>query len=222
MKFIYFIMPVMLLLSIHADAGMSKVINATSPENIKLVKIFYTGAITENKIISLANVIDEIEQKYKSTQLIYLYINSSGGDMDSGKIGLKLVKDSPIPITTVNLSSVESSATMIFCGAKNRLIMDDTTFLLHAPKLGHSLNNSSEVNIDQAVERLKIYRDMFKKTYRQCTNLTDAQIDKITYSEDAHEILNNKEALAIGLATGETEKIERTDAAYYIYDGNSK
>ncbi|MEB6532993.1 ATP-dependent Clp protease proteolytic subunit [Pantoea stewartii] len=119
MKYIFCAAAVFVLTSFTSQAAMNKVVDEKRPPNtVKTVKIAFTGAITQNKIMALSAAIDEIAQNYKAATEIQLYLTSPGGDVDAGKMGYQIVKDSPIPVTTVNMSSVESSATLIYCGAK--------------------------------------------------------------------------------------------------------
>lgn len=222
MNVLKYMFATLILLSVHAEATITRVVNnAVAPQAVDAVKVFYTGAVNQEKVMALASVIDEINQKYTSAKNIYLYISSNGGDIDSGNIGYQLVKSSPIPVTTINVSSVISSATLIYCGAQNRLVMDNTDFLLHAPKVVTSIKNEVPENvINDEHEWSATFRGMFKHIYKTCTNLSDDQIDKVTYSEDNHMLLNSTAALNIKIATGEQKEIKPTEASFYIFDGS--
>ncbi|MEJ1268099.1 hypothetical protein WDV93_15635 [Pantoea ananatis] len=110
---------------------------------------------------------------------------------------------------------------MIYCGAQKRQVMGDSIFLLHAPTVGNApRSNVSENMLDEKTEFTSRYRNMIKTIYQSCTHLTDEQIEKITYSEDNHKLLDNKQALATGIATGEMTDFQPADAAYYIHDND--
>lgn len=222
MKYIFCAAAVFVLTSFTSQAAMNKVVDEKRPPNtVKTVKIAFTGAITQNKIMALSAAIDEIAQNYKAATEIQLYLTSPGGDVDAGKMGYQIVKDSPIPVATVNMSSVESSATLIYCGAKKRLTMDDSIFLLHAPTIHDARDRDfSENMLVEKNEFNSRFRNIIKNIYHTCTNLTDDQIDKITYSEDNHMLLDNQHALAVGIATGGLSHFMPADAAYYIHDNN--
>ncbi|MEA9391221.1 ATP-dependent Clp protease proteolytic subunit [Acerihabitans sp. TG2] len=222
MSVLKYVFATLILLSVHAEATIIRVVNnAVAPQTVNAIKVFYTGVVNQEKVMALASVIDEINQKYTSAKHIYLYISSTGGDVDSGNIGYQLVKSSPIPVTTINVSFVQSSATLMYCGAQNRLVMDNTEFLLHAPTVGTVIKNDvSENVINDEHEWSATYRGMIKHIYKICTNLSDDKIDKLTYSEDNHMLLNSTAALNIKLATGEQKGIQPTEASFYIYDGS--
>lgn len=200
------------------QAAMLRVMSdASSPPPVSTVKIVYTGKVNQEKIAALGSALDEINLKYKSAHDIYLYISSSGGKVDSGNVGYQVIRSSVVPVTTINLSEVDSAATMLYCAGQKRLVLDDTSFLLHAPtrwfegKLAaNQIINSQEASAS---------RTELKTIYRSCTNLSDERIDKITYSEDTHLIADVEKALSIGLATGTAKNVVPADATWYIYDG---
>lgn len=192
--------------------------DAPSPPSVGRVKIVYTGKVNDEKIAALASALDEISLKYKSAHDIYLYISSTGGDVDAGNVAYQAIRSSVVPVTTVNLSEVVSAATLLYCAGQKRLVLDDTSFLLHAPyhRVEGYLAENDIIN-DQEINATA--RTEIKAIYRSCTNLSDERIDKITYSEDAHLIADVEKALSIGLATGKARNIEPADATWYIYDG---
>lgn len=222
MKYKLCVAAILSIVNFTSLAAMNKVVDEQRPiKTINFAKIYFTGAVTINKIMSLSSIIDEISQKYKATTEVQLYINSNGGDIDAGKIAYQIIKDSPIPVTTINMSSVESSATLIYCGANKRMVMNNSVFLLHAPRVQNAPEKSiGEDVLDERNEFNNRYRDLMKNIYKTCTNLTDEQIEKVTYSEDNHMLLDNKRALAVGIATGEISNFQPADVAYYINDKN--
>lgn len=125
-----------LTLSLSANAGIKKIPEEYSDnDQAETAKIFYTAAVEPKLVSDLVFAIDDLNINYPHLKRIYLYINSDGGDMDGGQIAYWAVKSSKIPITTVNLSMVGSSASIIFCGAKERLSLPGGKFLLHASSL---------------------------------------------------------------------------------------
>ncbi|VFS51958.1 ATP-dependent Clp protease proteolytic subunit [Budvicia aquatica] len=119
----------LLLVPFFSMASMTVVKNDTvNNVDIDVAKILYVGGVDEAKVVELISAIDEINIKYKNTRKIFLYINSSGGDMDSGYMAYEAVRNSTIPIVTVNASMTGSSATMMYCGAKERLMMSGAYF----------------------------------------------------------------------------------------------
>ncbi|WP_139812083.1 ClpP family protease [Ensifer aridi] len=201
------------------QAATLRVMNdASSPPSVSTVKIVYTGEVNQEKIAALASALDEINLKYKFAHDIYLYISSPGGEVDSGNVGYQAIRSSVVPVTTINLSEVISAATMLYCAGQKRLVLDDTSFLLHAPTswIEGEVAENRIVNHQEISVR---YRTELKTIYRSCTNLSDERIDKITYSEDTHLVADVEKALSIGLATGTAKNVVPADATWYIYDG---
>ncbi|MEQ4988013.1 ATP-dependent Clp protease proteolytic subunit [Proteus sp. fly-1089] len=65
-----------------------------------------------------------------ATQL-NIHISSSGGDITSGFTAYNFIKSLQIPVTTHNISNVDSIANIIFLAGSNRLANSNARFLLH-------------------------------------------------------------------------------------------
>ncbi|HGA5268257.1 TPA: ATP-dependent Clp protease proteolytic subunit, partial [Salmonella enterica subsp. enterica serovar Birkenhead] len=98
-------------------------VQKTDPVN-EVAKIYYSGDMNTSSISRLVSVFDEIN-KSLDTKKIYLYINSYGGDMDAGLMASAVIKSSRIPVTTVAMSTVGSSATIMLCAAEDRRSLPD-------------------------------------------------------------------------------------------------
>ncbi|MEJ1268098.1 hypothetical protein WDV93_15630 [Pantoea ananatis] len=96
MKYNALIAALFITISAPSLAAINRVVDVKRPPNtVKSVKVFFTGVVTLNKVMSLSSVLDEIGQNYKSATQVLLYISSPGGDIDAGKIGYQIVKNSP-------------------------------------------------------------------------------------------------------------------------------
>lgn len=206
-----------LALPLAANAELKKIpADYLENETAESAKIFYTAAVEPNLISELLFSIDDINIHYPHLKKIYLYLNSDGGDMDSGQIAYWAVKSSKIPISTINLSMVGSSATIIFCGAKERLSLPGGKFLLHASSLTGSEGLLRPDDIDNLKKESALYNQVFFDTYKQCTDYSDQEISRFLHSEGtrllltADEVKNNK--LISGMASG----IEQTPISYHI------
>lgn len=132
-KIIFIIVTCFSLFTVSAQAGVNKVYQTFfgADAAVKVAKIYYTADVNAETVSDLARVIDELNIGYKNLEAIYLYVSSYGGDMDSGYVGYWLVKGSRIPVTTVNIATVGSAASMIFCGADDRQSLQGSRFILH-------------------------------------------------------------------------------------------
>ncbi|HGJ5856558.1 ATP-dependent Clp protease proteolytic subunit [Arsenophonus nasoniae] len=62
---------------------------------------------------------------------INLHMSSSGGDITSGFTGYNFLKTLPIPVTTFNISNIDSIANVIFLAGSERNANNRARFLLH-------------------------------------------------------------------------------------------
>lgn len=172
------------LILVYAVVSIS-VVNAASiqkadPAN-EIAKIYYSGDMNTSSISRLVSIFDEIN-KSSDTKKIYLYINSYGGDMDAGLMASAVIKSSRTPVTTVSMSTVGSSATIMFCAAKDRRSLPDGYIYLHPSFINYNGDVRSN-NVQEMSNESRRFNNMFKKTYEKCTNLTDDMINNILYSE---------------------------------------
>ncbi|MCG8707802.1 ATP-dependent Clp protease proteolytic subunit [Brenneria sp. 4F2] len=206
------------LLPLHSFADVSVIKkNNLKNTNVEYAKIVYIGEVTEGKTVDVMSSLDEINALYPNVKRIYFYINSYGGDMDSGYMTYEAVKSSPTPITTVNMSMVASAATLFYCAASERQTMSGSSFILHPAAASNSRSNylkPDEVNMLQQMNNT--YNNMFDTIYQRCTSYTDDERKKILYSESTRELINAKQALEKKMATAITEKTINVDVSYYI------
>lgn len=84
----------------------------------KSARIIFNGDITANKSLEFIDALDKLHYASPGLKEITLYINSYGGDMDSGYLLYQAIKNAAVPITAVNISMTASSATLMYCAAK--------------------------------------------------------------------------------------------------------
>lgn len=215
-KTLFFIILFLLPLQSFADVSVIKKTNIKNA-NVEHVKIVYVGDVTEGKTVDVMSALDEINATYPNLKDIYFYINSYGGDMDNGYMTYEAIKSSPIPVTTVNMSMVGSSATMFYCAAKERLAMKGASFILH-PAATSNINREylkpDEVN---TLQQMNItYNNMFDTIYKNCTTYTDDERKKILYSESARALIDADQAIEKKMATDIAEAMIKADVSYYI------
>ncbi|ACS86423.1 ATP-dependent Clp protease proteolytic subunit [Musicola paradisiaca] len=213
----------LLTLSAFSVQASLKVISTpgVKAEEVDSVKMYFTGAVNQHNITELTTALDEANMRFKNAQAIYLYINSRGGEMDSGHSGYLAIRSSRIPVTTVDLSVVGSAATMLFCGAQNRVMLKDTLIMIHAPKVGIGEKEAAPDMLDSHHQWMDNYVGMLKNIYRECTSLSDDELRQRLYSEDNHLFLNNQDAEKIKISTRTEDKIRAAEVVYFIDDDNS-
>lgn len=204
----------------HADATKVSIIDEKAKSEAEVGKIFYVGGVTSSKVIDLIKAIDELNINHKLKK-IYLYIDSYGGGMDSGYMAYMAIKSSKIPITSVNLVTVMSSATMMFCGAHDRISLSGGRFILHPANVWVS----GRIQPDQlgiVESNLDEYNKMFFSVYKECTDFSDSEIKSILASENQRRFLSAEEAKMHGMIKGTANKIVDASVVYYISDSIHK
>lgn len=193
-------------------------IQKTDPAN-EIAKIYYSGGINTSSISRLVSIFDEIN-KSSGTKRIYLYINSYGGDMDAGLMASAVIKSSKIPVTTVAMSTVGSSATIMLCAAEDRRSLPDGYIYLH-PSFIHYNGDVRPNDIQAMSNESRRFNNIFKKTYEKCTNLTDDIINNILYSESNRITYTPEEAKKVNLISVIDSKIVEAEKNYYVTDNGS-
>ncbi|OWF87176.1 hypothetical protein B4916_21935 [Yersinia intermedia] len=213
----------LLFASFFSMASMTVVKNdAANNVDIDVAKILYVGGVDEAKVIELISAIDEINIKYKNASKIFLYINSSGGDMDSGYMAYEAVRNSTIPIVTVNASMTGSSATMIYCGAKERLMMSGAYFLLHpAATANKGFDYLKPDVINNLHEEVVAYNKMFFDIYKECTEFSKTEIEQFLNNEGARKRMDYNSSLLVKLSSGVSNGFMPAPVVYYISDQKS-
>ncbi len=210
--------------STGAQAELKKVIPQDEKvlENAVAAKIYFTAGVNTKSVSELIQAIDSLNTNYKKLENIYLYISSYGGDMDSGYAGYWAVKSSHIPITTVNLSTVMSSATMIFCGAKDRQSRKGGRFIMHPPSITHQQRAFQPDQFITAGRDLKGYVEQFTEVYKECSRYSDTEISTLLSSENDRKFLLPDEAKEKGIISDVAAQIITAPIAYYITDDDKK
>ncbi|WP_421303725.1 ATP-dependent Clp protease proteolytic subunit [Aeromonas veronii] len=185
-----------------------------APAPSQTAKIFYSADMEVPAVSELIKAIDEINTKDEITN-IYLYINSYGGDMDSGLMASAAIRSSKKPVTTVAMSTIGSSATIMLCASKDRRALPEGSIYLHPSYTSYEgelrPNTIKELSLE-----LTRFNDMFRKTYQSCTNLSDERIENILYSESNRVTFTPDEALKIELISKIDEHIVDTPHSFYI------
>lgn len=184
-------------------------------EEVKLIRIVYTGGISAAGITDLMSSLDKINLMYTNARGIELYLNSGGGDMDSGYMGYNGIRGSRIPVTTVNASMVGSAASLLFCAGQSRQAFEQSWFILHPA----AATVSGEMKPD-AVNRLSVllshYNGVFSSVYRACSHLNDQEIKDMLAAEYLRKDWSSRQAQEAGFVSEIVRQPAQADAVWYI------
>lgn len=206
-----------------AQADYKKVVtnDKLAADTVTEGKIYFTASVDDQSTTALMQAIDDLNISYKNLKKIYLYIDSYGGSMDGGKVAYWAVKSSRTPVTAVNLSTVMSAATMIFCAAQDRQSLKGGRFIMHPARMYGKDYSFKPDQLSDFDKKLKGYNQMFADVYKECTTLNDDEIKSVLFSENNKITLLPDEAKAKGVISKLADKTATTPVAYYITDKNS-
>ena len=180
----------------------------------KPAREFLAKSLFEQRIILIAKPVDREMAAQITGQLLVMdakdgkspitvYVNSPGGDADSGFGIYDVMKFVRAPITTVCLGLAASAAVIIFVGGQKgrRFTLPHSRFLIHQPST-FSQGVASDIEIT-ANEIIKI-RDTYNMVLSEETGRPDKQILK-----DVHRDfwLNAQESVEYGLSNGVVRSI---------------
>lgn len=102
------------------------------------LKIYLNGEISpfnypEEGYYSTKFLIDQIESASKNIDEAVVVLNSPGGDVVEGFAMHDYLANLPIKVTTVGVGRVASIATVVFLAGTERLISENTEFMIHNP-----------------------------------------------------------------------------------------
>lgn len=180
------------------------------------VNIFFNGNTSNRQIYDLGSAIDTVNVNYPSVEWINLYINSTGGDSDAARVGYWIIKNSKIPVRTINISYVASSATMLYCAGRDRQALAGSYFLMHPVALKF---NESYYNPDAVLRNYNILNsmnDILKDIYKDCTTLGDEDLDNLVKGDHFTKYIDSEEALRIGLSSLTTQSVRPKLGSIYI------
>lgn len=187
--------------------------NSDSPE----ANVYFLGEITPQKIVELGSTLDGINIRYGDIKGINLYISSSGGNMDAGRMGYWMVKSSRIPVRTINLSYVGSAATLLFCAGKDRDVMAGSQFLMHSASMWVDQGYLKPDELERTRRDLDANNQIFRDVYKECTSLADNEMEPLFKGDYFSRPFGGPEALKIGMATGTANAIRPVVGAGYVF-----
>ncbi|MGU3415362.1 ATP-dependent Clp protease proteolytic subunit [Enterobacteriaceae bacterium C34A] len=198
----------------------STIKNDVVNKDIKTSTITFTGKVSEVKIVEFSKIFKFIQNSYPNLKAITVKINSGGGDMDSGYMAYRLMKNSPVPVTTVNMSMIASAASLMYCAGSTRIADPQSFFVLHPVRASPDVLSDpiKPDDIDKFRGVLSKYTETFNSVYKACTDFNDNEREKILYSESTRMLLNASDALQHKLVTEINPSTASSDADFYIYD----
>lgn len=127
---------------------------------------------------------------------ITMYINSPGGEVNSGMAVLDIMKAATCPIRTVCIGNAASMASVLFAAGHQRDIYPHSRVMIHDPLVPGGLSGSA-LQVQDTSQRLMKLRKEIATILAECTGKTLKEIYART-NKDTY--FDADEAVAFGLA----------------------
>lgn len=182
----------------NEDSGKSEEKKAESKSDLseKLMKtrqLILSGEVDKELAEKIVNHLFLLEAD--SDKPIYIFIDSPGGDVDSGFAIYDMIRFVNAPVFTVGMGLVASAGALIFLAAEKsrRLALPNSHFLIHQP-LGGMRGVASDIEIHaQEIEKMKA------KLNRLVADETGKKLDDVAADMERDHWMSADEALAYNI-----------------------
>lgn len=175
----------------------------------------YTNAFSNRKMF-LFGLIDENTVYTFTAQMLYLmedeqspidiYINSSGGEVNSGLAIYDLIQSSKAPINMYCIGMAASMGALIFAGGKkgHRFIFPHSKVMIHEPLIPNGVGGSAS-SIKSTADSILQTRELLNGILAKHTGKTLEEINKAT---DHDNFMTADEAIEFGLCDKVATRID--------------
>ena len=144
---------------------------------LKTRTVMISGEINRDRADEFARQMLVLDSE--SSDPIYVYINSPGGDVDSGFAIYDMIRFVSSPVTIIGMGLVASAAALIFLAvpAERRVGLPDSTYLIHQP-----LSQLRGVAIDVAIyaDKIEALRHKLDRVIAEAVGKTADEVAKDT------------------------------------------
>ncbi len=160
---------------------------------LKTRTVMISGEINRERADEFARQMLVLDSE--SSDPIYVYINSPGGDVDSGFAIYDMIRFVSSPVTVIGMGLVASAAALIFLAVppERRLGFPDSTYLIHQP-----LSQLKGVAVDVAIYADKI-EALRHKLDMIIADATGRSVEKVAADTERDCWMTAEEALSYGL-----------------------
>lgn len=159
-------------------------------------ELYFSGEITETSALKLIKELNDVLKE--ETELIKLFINTSGGDFNSSLAIYDYIKKQKVTIDTYCIGNALSGGVNIFMAGNTRYITHNSEILLHAPyKNFNGQLDKRQTEIE--TENSKRITSKFVKFLKANTKMQKQDIDKLI-KEQYDMWIDAREAIKYGIA----------------------
>ena len=166
-------------------------------------KIFLFGEIDETLVYSFTMQLLTLMEDEQSE--IDIYVNSPGGEVNSGLAIYDLVQSCKAPINMYCIGIAASMAALIFAGGEKgrRFILPHSKVMIHEPLIPNGVGGSAS-SIKSTADSILQTRELLNGILAKHTGKTLEEINKAT---DHDNFMTAKEAIEFGLCDNITKGI---------------
>lgn len=160
---------------IRSSSGITQV-----PVETKLLserRIFIEGEITANTAMEFVKQI--LYLNIESEETITVFINSPGGEINSGLLMYDAIVGSKAPVRTICMGKAYSMGAVLFTCAKERFMLPNSELMLHQPLLGGRVSGNAS-SIRSISDSLLETKRKLNKLIAIHTGKTEKEIDEAT------------------------------------------
>ncbi len=160
---------------IRSSSGITQV-----PVETKLLserRIFIEGEITANTAMEFVKQM--LYLNIESEETITVFINSPGGEINSGLLMYDAIVGSKAPVRTICMGKAYSMGAVLFTCAKERFMLPNSELMLHQPLLGGRVSGNAS-SIRSISDSLLETKRKLNKLIAIHTGKTEKEIDEAT------------------------------------------
>lgn len=160
---------------------------------LKTRSLLLTGEI--NKEMADKLIKDLLVLEDESREPVRLYINSPGGDVDSGFAIYDMIRFVSCPVTIIGMGLVASAAALVLLAVpmERRIGLPNSSYLIHQP-LSEMKGNATDIEIHaMQLEKIKA------KLNRIISEATGKPLEKVAHDTDRDHWLDADDAVQYGL-----------------------
>ena len=161
-------------------------------------EIFLTDDVNSESMEALFKQIMYLHRKDPNKE-ITIYINSPGGEVQSGLAVYDLMKLIKTPIKTVCIGTAASMGAILFLAGDKRVMMPNASIMIHDPSFASG--DLQGMKPEEVEEKLKLLKQVQKIIVGIITNTTGNSEESVMKNTRKDTFFNPQKALKFGLAT---------------------
>lgn len=162
---------------------------------LKTRTVLLSGEISQDKADEICRQLLVLDSE--SQDPVYVYINSPGGDVDSGFAIYDMIRFISSPVTVIGMGLVASAAALIFLSVplERRVGFADSTYLIHQPL---SKLRGVAIDVSSYAEKISKLRKKLDQLIADATGKTCEEVEKDT---ERDHWMSAEEAISYGIVS---------------------